>query len=121
IWAGVPVKLIPIGMRLQQAKNFKYDQLYEFDLSSKTGQEHYEAAIKGDFSKAKKAAVEPSPDEPARRIPSIFHFSKDEKEDDISYSNRQNLLIASHQTRTWNTTSTIELTDRIGRLHMLKA
>jgi hypothetical protein len=121
-WKGVPLKLVPLGIDLGAALNYKFDLLYEFDLSHPAGEKAFLAAVKGDFSLARATAASQSPDEVASEpTNAIFHFNKNETETESGHSGVQNFLAMSYRISHSQATSEVNITDQQGRFYLLKA
>ncbi len=119
IWKGIQVPIFPIDIEIGQAKAWKFDQLYSFDLTNPTAREAYGSAVFGNFVPAHERYLEHR--ERGVDTGVSFEFTRDEDANENSSRNGPNLFVLRNSRQYQRSKSEIEITDQEGKFQVLEA
>lgn len=114
-WSGIPAVILPIDFDREDADVYKYDRLYEFDLSKPKAVKAFEKGVVGDFSVADEYARDSS------ESGVKFHFTRYSKGVEVSSSFERNLFVHKTGRKMASSIREIKTEEDLGDFYILEA
>jgi hypothetical protein len=119
VWQGVPGLFYPLDSSYEEAFADIFDQVYEYDLTIKSAQEAYIAAVNGDFTLSQIRYRESR--ESNSKTGVVFQFTRDQDRTENISKNGPNWGVFKNSRKKDVRKSEIEITDQEGKFYILEA
>ncbi len=103
-WPGLGAGIYPFDLALYDAKETRFDHIYEFNMRSEDAVFAYKKAVGGDFLDAYKSSKQNNPSVK-------YHFAKKSKGDSVSWSRNRKFFVEQASTKAYGRSELVEVNE----------